>query len=131
MKYKVTLNGKTYEVEVEHGEAMIAAEYAALAPVSPSKNQKPSEHKETLAAPETSNSEAQKTGLTVYAPIPGTVLKITASEGKQVKKGDVVLILEAMKMENEILAPENGTLTAVLVSKGSTVQSNDALFTIS
>lgn len=131
MKYKVTLNGKTYEVEVERGEAMIAAEYAAAAPAAPAKTQDASSQKVAQPVSQTSVSASPNIGETVYAPIPGIVLKIIASEGKQVKKGEVILVLEAMKMENEILAPDNGTLTAILVSKGVTVQSNDALFTIS
>jgi glutaconyl-CoA decarboxylase len=131
MKYKVTLNGKTYEVEVEHGEAIIAAEYAAIAP-SPkhtaveAPSVKPAEKQTQKEA-----SGSQTSGETVKAPIPGTVLKILATVGKDVKKGEVIMILEAMKMENEILAPDSGNLSAIMVSKGASVQTGESLFTIS
>jgi glutaconyl-CoA/methylmalonyl-CoA decarboxylase subunit gamma len=130
MKYKVTLNGKTYEVEVEHGEAIIAAEYASLSPAPQVIPQQVTVQNTNQPAPQTAAKVSPKAGETVEAPIPGTVLKIFIQAGKQVKKGDVVLVIEAMKMENEILAPESGTLVAVYVSQGASIQSGDKLFTV-
>ena len=103
MKYKVTLNGRTYEVEVEAGKAMLLDEYEAIAPAP-------------AAAPVVTGA-----GDAVNAPMPGNILKVNVTAGQAVKEGDVLVILEAMKMENEIMAPKAGTVAQVLVSKGSTV----------
>ena len=129
MKYKVTLNGRTYEVEVEHGKAMLLDEYAANAPaaapvVAP------------VAAPVAAAPAAAPAGMTVSggqsvtAPMPGNILKVNVTVGQAVKEGEVLVILEAMKMENEIYAPCAGTVSAVPVSKGSTVNTGDLLVAI-
>ena len=122
MKYKVTLNGRTYEVEVEAGKAMCVAEYEAYAPVAA-----------PVAAPAAAPVAAAPTaapaasgvtvsgGESVTAPMPGNILKVAVSAGQSVKEGDLLVVLEAMKMENEIFAPKAGTVAQVLVSKGSTV----------
>lgn len=130
MKYKVTLNGKTYEVEVDHGEAIIASEYTSIAPAPQTSQSQPVVQNINQQAPQTTAKVSQTIGETVVAPLAGTILKIIAQAGTQVKKGDKVLIIEAMKMENEILAPENGTLVAVHVSKGANIQAGDNLFTV-
>lgn len=130
MKYKVTLNGKTYEVVVEHGEAIIAAEYASLSPAPQATVLQTTVPNTIQSAPQTVTKASPTAGETVTAPLAGTVLKIIAQAGKQVKKGEIILIIEAMKMENEILAPENGTLVTIHVSKGASIQSGDNLFTI-
>ncbi len=121
MKYIVNLNGKNYEVEVEEGSASIlsvtdapAAQPSAPAPVSA-----------PAAAPAPAGA-----GEKVVAPMPGTILSVSVSEGKQVKAGDIIMVLEAMKMENEIAAPCSGTVTQVLVQKGSTVDTNAVLAVI-
>ena len=111
MKYKVTLNGRTYEVEVEAGKAMCVAEYAAYAPAAA-----------PVAAP--------AGGETVAAPMPGNILAVNVQNGASVKKGDVLMILEAMKMENEIMAPCDGTIASVNVTKGSTVETGAVLCVI-
>ena len=108
MKYKVTLNGRTYEVEVEAGKAMLLDEYEAIVPSAP-------------AAPAAAPVAAPVAGEAVTAPMPGNILKVAVSAGQSVKEGDLLVVLEAMKMENEIFAPKNGTVAQVLVSKGSTV----------
>ena len=113
MKYKVTLNGKTYEVEVEAGKAMLVDEYEAYAP-APAPAAAPAAV--TLAA-----------GETVSSPMPGTILKVNCTQGAAVKAGDVLVILEAMKMENEIMAPHDGTVAQVVTSKGATVDTGDPL----
>ena len=118
MKYIVNLNGKNYEVEVEEGSASIvsvtdAPVAAPAAPAAPAAS---------APAPVLSGS-----GEKVVAPMPGTILSVSVSEGKAVRAGDIIMVLEAMKMENEIAAPCSGTVTQVLVQKGSTVDTNAVL----
>ena len=117
MKYKVTLNGRTYEVEVEAGKAMCVAEYEAFVPAAPA----PAAAAPVAAAPAAPAAAAPVAGEAVTAPMPGNILKVNVTAGQAVKEGDLLLVLEAMKMENEIFAPCNGTVAQVLVSKGSTV----------
>ena len=125
MIYKVTLNGKVYEVEVEKGEAVIQAEYeAALPQAAPAPA--PAAPAPAPAAP----APAAVGANTVPAPLPGNINEIRFSAGQSVKAGDVVIILEAMKMENEIVAPRAGTLTKVHVQKGAVVNTGDPLFDI-
>ena len=123
MKYKVTLNGRTYEVEVEAGKAMLIDEYAAVAPAAPV-----AAPAAVAAAPVAAPAAAPAAGgvtvsggQTVAAPMPGNILKVAVAVGQTVKEGDLICVLEAMKMENEIFAPKSGTVAQVLVSKGSTV----------
>ena len=115
MIYKVTLNGKVYEVEVEKGEAVIQAEYEAALPA---------------AAPAASAPAASAGAGTVLSPLPGNINEIRFSAGQTVKAGDVVIILEAMKMENEIVAPKAGTLSKIHVQKGAVVNTGDPLFDV-
>ena len=121
MKYKVTLNGRTYEVEVEAGKAMLLDEYEAIAPA-------PVAAAPVAAAPAAAPAAAAPAapavtgaGEPVVAPMPGNILKVNVTAGQAVKAGQVLVVLEAMKMENEIMAPKDGTVTQVVVSKGSTV----------
>lgn len=129
MKYVVTLNGKKYDVEVNESEAVITSvsnAVPAAAPVAP-----------VAAAPAPAASTAPSapaavvgtavSGTQITSPMPGTILKLNVAEGQAVKAGDVVLILEAMKMENEIVAPCDGTIKQLLVSKGSTVDTDQIL----
>ena len=123
MKYKVTLNGKTYEVEVEAGKAMLVDEYEAYAPAPAA----------PVAAPAAAPAAAGVTvsgGESVNAPMPGNILKVNVSVGQSVKKGEVLVVLEAMKMENEIMAPCDGVVASVNTSKGSTVESGALLCVI-
>ena len=116
MKYKITLKGRTYEVEVEAGKAMLLDEYEAIVPT---------------AAPAAPAAVAVTgAGEPVNAPMPGTILKVNVTQGQAVKEGDVLCILEAMKMENEIIAPKSGTVTQVAVSKGAKVDTGAALVVI-
>ena len=132
MIYKVTLNGKVYEVEVEKGEAVIQAEYeaalpqAAPAPAPAAPAPAPAAAPAAPAAPAPAAAGAN----TVPAPLPGNINEVRFSAGQSVKAGDVVIILEAMKMENEIVAPRAGTLTKVHVQKGAVVNTGDPLFDI-
>ena len=122
MKYKVTLNGKTYEVEVEAGKAMCVAEYEAYAPAA-APVAAPVAAAPVAAAPAAPAAAGVTVsgGESVNAPMPGNILKVAVTVGQTVKEGDLLVVLEAMKMENEIFAPKDGTVAQVLVSKGSTV----------
>ena len=131
MKYKVTLNGRTYEVEVEAGKAMLLDEYEAIAPAAPAAAAAP------VAAPAAAPAAAAPAapvvtgaGEAITAPMPGNILKVNVQNGQAVKAGEVLVVLEAMKMENEIMAPKAGTVTQVLVSKGSTVDTGAPLVVI-
>ena len=131
MKYKVTLNGRTYEVEVEAGKAMLLDEYEAIAPAA-APAAAPVAAAPVAAAPAApaAGGVTVSGGESVSAPMPGNILKVNVSVGQKVKAGDVLVVLEAMKMENEIMAPCDGTVSAVPVSKGSTVNTGDLLVAI-
>ena len=130
MKYKITLKGRTYEVEVEAGKAMLLDEYEAIAPAAPAPVA--AAPVASAAAPAAAPAAAAVTaaGEAVNAPMPGTILKVNVTQGQAVKEGDVLCVLEAMKMENEIMAPKAGTVNQVVVSKGSSVNTGDALVVI-
>ena len=129
MKYKVTLNGRTYEVEVEAGKAMLLDEYEAIVPTAApvaAAAAAPAPVAAPAAAPAPA-AAAPVAGEAVTAPMPGNILKVNVTAGQAVKEGDVLVVLEAMKMENEILAPKACTVKQVLVSKGSTVDTGATL----
>ena len=130
MKYKITLKGRTYEVEVEAGKAMLLDEYEAIAPAAPAPVA--AAPVASAAAPAAAPAAAAVTaaGEAVNAPMPGTILKVNVTQGQAVKEGDVLCVLEAMEMENEIMAPKAGTVNQVVVSKGSSVNTGDALVVI-
>ena len=130
MKYKVTLNGRTYEVEVEAGKAMLLDEYEAIAPSAPAAAAPVAAPAAAPAAPAAAAPAAPVvtgSGEMVAAPMPGTILKVNVKNGDAVKEGQVLVVLEAMKMENEIMAPKSGTITQVAVQKGASVNTGDAL----
>ena len=132
MKYKVTLNGRTYEVEVEAGKAMLIDEYAAIAP-SAAPVAAPVAAAPVAAAPVAAPAAGGVTvsgGETVAAPMPGNILKVAVSVGQTVKEGDLICVLEAMKMENEIYAPCGGTISSLPIAKGATVDTGATLCTI-
>ena len=126
MKYVVTLNGKNYEVEVEETDAVITAvtDAAPAAPVAAAAPAAPAAVPAPAAAP-----AAAADGQKVLSPMPGTILSVNVSVGSAVKAGEVILILEAMKMENEIVAPCDGTVKQLAVQKGST-GATDALLAV-
>ena len=129
MKYKVTLNGRTYEVEGEAGKAMLLDEYEAIVPAAApvaAPVAAPAPVAVPAAAPAPA-AAAPVAGEAVTAPMPGNILKVNVTAGQAVKEGDVLVVLEAMKMENEILAPKACTVKQVLVSKGSTVDTGATL----
>ena len=125
MKYKVTLNGRTYEVEVEAGKAMLLDEYEAIAPAAPATAPAPAPA--PVAAPSAAPAASLAAGEPVKAPMPGVVLKVQVQQGQAVKAGQVLVILEAMKMENEIVAPKDGTVAQIVAAKGASVESGAPL----
>ena len=117
--YRITVNGTAYDVAVEElgaGAAPVAAAPVAAAPAAP-------------AAPAPAASGAAG-GITVSSPMPGKILSVKASVGQAVKKGDVILVLEAMKMENEVVAPEDGTIATINVAANDSVEAGDTLATL-
>ena len=130
MKYKVTLNGRTYEVEVEAGKAMLLDEYEAIAPAAPAAPAAPVAAAPAAAPAAPAAAAVTGAGEPVTAPMPGTILKVNVQNGQAVKAGQVLVVLEAMKMENEIMAPKDGTVTQVVVSKGASVDTGAPLVVI-
>ncbi len=138
MKYVVTLNGKNYEVEVTESEAVItniteapvaaAAPVAVAAPVAAAPVAAPAAAPEAPAAPAAPVVAGE--GNKVLSPMPGTILNVNVTAGQAVKKGDLMFILEAMKMENEIVAPEDGVVKQIIAQKGATVDTDEVLAVI-
>lgn len=135
--FKVTVDGQTYNVQVEElGNSPNQAQAAPPAgssapeqsvnPAAPGKAAAP-----VAAAPAEKPKPSPGGGASVNAPMPGSVIEVKVKEGDAVKEGDVLLILEAMKMENELTAPQAGTVSGVMVKKGDTVNSGDPLITLS
>ncbi len=116
--YKITVNGTEYDVVVEEtsGAGAAPVQTTSAAPVK--------------KAPAKKNASGAKGSKSVTAPMPGKILSVKVSAGQTVKKGDVIMILEAMKMENEIVAPEDGTIASIDVSEGASVESGNILATM-
>lgn len=143
MKYKVTLNKRVYEVEVEEGSAMLIDEYELAAPAAPAAPVAAARHTADMlhaprpaapaapvaAAPVAAAAPAAglAAGEVVKSPMPGNILKINAVQGQAVKEGDVLVVLEAMKMENDVVAPRDGTVAQVVVAKGAVVETGSPL----
>ena len=125
-KYNITVNGTTYEVFVEEADlsetkgmpAPVAAPVAT--PVAAPK----------AAAPKAPVAQGAAGGVKVSAPMPGTILDVKVAVGTAVKKGDVICVLEAMKMENDIPAPQDGVVASVNVQKGASVNAGDVVVTL-
>ena len=120
-KYNITVNGTVYEVIVEEADgASVAQAPVYTAPQAP------------VAAPKAAapKAPAAQGGTPVNAPMPGTILDVKVSAGQSVKKGDVICVLEAMKMENDIPAPCDGVVASINVQKGASVAANDVLATL-
>lgn len=119
--YTITVNGNVYEVTVEEGftGAASAPKAAAPAPAAAPK-----------AAPAPAAAPAAAGSVAVTAPMPGKILGVKASAGQAVKRGQVLLILEAMKMENEIVAPQDGTVASINVAVGDSVEPGATLATL-
>ena len=117
--FDVTVNGATYEVEAENAPAAAPVAQPAAAPVQAA-----------AAAPAAPAAKPAGAGEKLASPLPGVIIEISVKEGQQVKAGQKVAILEAMKMENEIPAPKDGTVTEIHVHKGDTLQEGDPVVTI-
>ena len=134
MKYVVTLNGKNYEVEVTETDAIVTGVtevpvMVAAAPAAPVAAPAAAPAAEAPAEAPVQSAPAAPTasGTQVKAPMPGSILSVKASVGQAVKAGDVLIVLEAMKMENDIVAPCDGTVKEIVVTKGTTVNTDDIL----
>jgi len=121
--YRITVNGTSYDVTVEElsggaapAAAPVVAPVAAPAPAAP--------------APSKAAPAGGAGSIKVSSPMPGKILAVKANVGDSVKKGQVILILEAMKMENEVVAPEDGTIASIDVTVGASVESGDTLATL-
>ncbi len=117
--YRITVNGTAYDVAVEELGAGAAPAPVAKAPVAAAPA--------PVVAPAATGSAGS---VTVESPMPGKILSVKSSVGAAVKKGDVILVLEAMKMENEVVAPEDGTVASINVSAGDAVEAGDVLATL-
>lgn len=115
--YKITVNGTEYDVAVE--EVTDGAVASAPVKAAPAKK-----------APAKKAASGIQGGIKVTAPMPGKILSVKASVGQSVKKGDVIMLLEAMKMENEIVAPEDGTVASIDTSEGASVEAGSVLATL-
>ena len=121
-RYNITVNGNTYEVFVEEAGEATSAPMVASAPAMP------------VAAPAAKPAAPKATGAQgankVTSPMPGTILSVKVSVGQTVKKGDVICVLEAMKMENDIPAPQDGVIASIDTQKGASVNAGDVLATL-
>ena len=132
-RFNITVNGKTYDVQVDEigGNTSVAVPAPAVAP-APAATPAPAAAPAPVATPAPAPAPAPvaSSGVTVSAPMPGNILDVKVAVGDTVTEGQVLVILEAMKMENEIVAPESGTVTAVHIQKGDTVESGTALVSL-
>lgn len=120
--YRITVNGTAYDVAVEElgaGQAPAATPVAAAPVAAPA-----------APAPVATPAAGQAGSVSVSSPMPGKILSIKTSVGAAVKQGDVILVLEAMKMENDVVAPQDGTIASINVAAGDSVESGDTLATL-
>ena len=118
--YTITVNGNVYDVTVEEGTGSTAGAAKAAAPKAAAPK----------AAPKAAAPAGAQGAVKVNAPMPGKILSVKASAGQAVKKGDVIMILEAMKMENEVVAPQDGTVASINVAAGDSVEAGAVLATL-
>ncbi len=130
MKYKVTLNQKVYEIEVEQGEAILVDVADAVAPVAPAPVPAAAVSVPAAPAPAAPAAPAVGAGEVIPSPLPGNILAVKVAAGEAVTKGQLLVIVEAMKMENEVLSPRDGTVAQVIASKGSVVETGAPLLTL-
>ena len=131
MKYKVTLKGKTYEVEVDQGEAMILDEYEAYAPApAAAPAAVPAAAPAAAPAAPAAAAPVAMAGEQVTSPMPGNIVKVNVKAGQTVKSGEVLAVLEAMKMENEIMAPHDATVVQILADVGTKVDTGTPIIVL-
>ena len=118
--YTITVNGNVYDVTVEEGTGSTAGAAKAATPKAAAPK----------AAPKAAEPAGAQGAVKVNAPMPGKILSVKASAGQAVKKGEVILILEAMKMENEVVAPQDGTVASINVAAGDSVEAGAVLATL-
>ncbi len=129
-KYNINVNGKMYQVEVEEVGNFGASNAAPAAVAQPASVAAPTAAAAPAPAPQSAPASSGPVAGAMSAPMPGTILDIKVSVGQSVKAGDILIILEAMKMENEIVAPTDGKIVQIHTSKGSAVSTGDALITL-
>ncbi len=135
-KFNVTVNGKAYAVEVEEvgagqgGFTYQPVQQAAPAQAAVTVQQPQAAPEQPKAAPAPKAPSGPVSGETISAPMPGTILDIKVTEGQSIKAGDILVILEAMKMENEIVSPKDGIINGIHIDKLSAVSTGDPLVTI-
>ncbi len=134
MNYKVTLNGKIYEVEVTECDAKVTGvsqvPVSAVAAPAPVAAAPAAPAAAAPAAAPAAPAASATDGTPVKAPMPGTIIAVKKNAGEAVKAGDVVVVLEAMKMENDIVAPCDGTVKAIVAAKGASVNTDDVIAVI-
>ena len=123
--YTITVNGSVYDVTVEEKGGVSAPAAAAPAPAAA-----PTPAAAPAPAPAAAPAAGSAGSVEITAPMPGKILSVKASVGQEVKKGDVILLLEAMKMENEVVAPQDGKVASINVASGAMVESGDVLATM-
>lgn len=126
-RYKVHINGRSYEVAIEELADAPSQPTATPVPAAPGPT---APQPAKAAAPKTAPNTPGSAVGTIRSPMPGTILRVAIAPGDNVKKGDTLLILEAMKMENEILAPEDGSIKEISVTQGASVNAGDLLLTM-
>ena len=129
-KFNITVNGKVYEVEVEEVGGASAPAPRAAAPAAPKAAPAPAAPAAAPAAPKAAAAPVAAGSEVISAPMPGKVLSIKVKVGQAVKEGDLILVLEAMKMENEIFCGASGTVKEIRTSEGAAVNPGDVLVVI-
>jgi len=130
--YTITVNGNTYDVSVEEGTGAVqTAAPATSAPApKPQATQAAAPKAPAAPAPVATPAASSAGSFKVSSPMPGKILAVKATVGQTLKKGDVILILEAMKMENEIVAPQEGVVASINVTAGQSVEAGNLLATL-
>lgn len=128
-RYTITVNGTAYDVTVDEAGSAPAAPVAA-APAAPAPAPAAAPAKAAAPAPAAPAASGAEGAVKIDAPMPGTILDVKVSAGSSVESGQVLCILEAMKMENDIVAPQDGTVASINVNKGDTVEAGQTIITL-